>query len=64
MRVVPPPVPPRSGLTERIVGVRADLYMNVEFLTTELTVTNTVQVESTRGVEEAGVYDLKKKNSK
>ena len=57
VRVVPPPVPPLVGLTDVTVGVSDALYVNEEdnVLTIELTVTETVHVESTRGVEEAGV---------
>ena len=56
--VVPPPVPPRVGLTDVTVGVRDALYVNEELrvLAIELTVTTTSHVESTRGVDEAGVF--------
>jgi len=55
--VVPPPVPPRVGLTDVTVGVRAALYVNAELsvLTIEFTVTLTSHVESTRGVDDADV---------
>jgi len=60
VRVVPPPVPPLVGLTDVTVGVSEALYVNEEdnVLTIELTVTETVHVESTRGVEDAGVVHV------
>lgn len=53
-------MPPLIGLTDETVGVKDALYENDEVsdLEIELTVTDTVHIESSKGVDEAGVFKI------
>ena len=55
-------MPPLIGLTDETVGVKDALYENDEVsdLEIELTVIETVHVESSKGVDEAGVFKIDK----
>ena len=59
--VVPPPVPPRCGLTELTDGVKADLYVKEAACTTLFELIVTVQLLSVVVTEEAGVFKIKYK---
>ncbi len=56
VRVVPPPVPPRVGLTVSTVGVKPALYVKKAVCTTLFEETDTVQFESVVAILAAGVY--------